>query len=149
MGRSCELHRLAYGQPHDPNNNFEQTPNGRLSIATRRRPHHGDQVEHLFLCEVCKMMMMLVLSSCKCICMNSPSTLTLLSTVNIAKSSQTEAVSSRRINISINRDVRLTRWNLKCLAHLCVEFKVRNRAPILGSWLSRETLLLIVHISRR
>lgn len=58
--------------------------------------------------------------------------------MNITEGAETEAVPARRVDVAIDGDVRTRGRDFESFAHLSVQLKVRDGAPVLGRRLAGE-----------
>lgn len=74
----------------------------------------------------------------------SPSPFALLRSVHVAERAQAEPVAARWVDVPVDGDMGLSRWNLERLTDLRVQLEVGDGAPVLWCWLARQSLLLLL-----
>lgn len=70
---------------------------------------------------------------------NSPGSLTGICAMDVTQLAEAEAITSRRVNITIHCHYRAAGGHLEHLTHLNVHFKVGDRAPELWSCNDKHT----------
>lgn len=61
--------------------------------------------------------------------------------VNIGELAKAETIPAGGISVTVNDDASVVAWHLENFAHLLVQFKVRDVAPVLWRSLCRQTCL--------